>query len=426
MSLKELYGSILNEIANLPVIDTHEHMEDEESRLKRPVDMFNTYLTHYASCDLISAGMADGDMAFLKGASEDIEKKWSIFRPYWEKARNTVYCKSLILATQKIYGIEDINDGTYRLIDTEMRKKNQKGLYEYILKELCNIEISILDSNVDCDRRYFISTERFDHFIRFKSRSAVTDMERRYNTSVNSLSDWVLLLKKAVADCKAKHGIPCIKSGLAYERVLQYLRTDYSEAGKVFNRILSSHAYFGWNTFEPVDVNTKPLEDYMMHILVQTAAELELPIQFHTGLQEGNGNNITNSNPANLINLFMEYPNARFDIFHGGYPYGGELCAIAKNFRNVYVDLCWSNIISREYTVRLIEELLDTVPSNKIFGFGGDYCFVEGVCGHLIIARENIALALANKADKGYLSVSECIDIAGRMLYGNAKEFFRL
>ena len=90
------------------------------------------------------------------------------------------------------------------------------------------------------------------------------------------------------------------------------------------------------------------------------------------------------------------------------------------------MDLCWSNIISREYTVRLIEELLDTVPSNKIFGFGGDYCFVEGVCGHLIIARENIALALANKADKGYLSVSECIDIAGRMLYGNAKEFFRL
>ena len=70
--------------------------------------------------------------------------------------------------------------------------------------------------------------------------------------------------------------------------------------------------------------------------------------------------------------------------------------------------------------------MLDTVPANKIFGFGGDYCFVEGICGHLIIARENLAMALSNKVDKGYMTIKESTDIARKMLYDNPKEYFKL
>ena len=92
-------------------MDTHEHVESEAARIGRKVDLFNTYMMHYASCDLISAGMPDEDMSFLKGESEDLEKKWNLFEPFWEKARNTTYCKSLIYATKDIYGIDDINTG---------------------------------------------------------------------------------------------------------------------------------------------------------------------------------------------------------------------------------------------------------------------------------------------------------------------------
>jgi hypothetical protein len=426
MSNRQIYNSILVEIEKMPVIDTHEHVESEDVRTKRHIDMFNTYMTHYASCDLISSGMSEGEMAFLKSDSDDLEKKWFIFKPHWENSKNTTYCKSLILATDAIYGINDINENTYQEINEAIKRENKKGFYQHVLKDICNIETSILDSDVNCDRRYFTSTMRFDNFIRFKSRDAVKREEQLYDVSVSSLSDWANLLKKAMEICKSKYGVPCIKSGLAYERTLLFERTDYSAAENVFNRIMSPNEFFGWYSYAPADSNTKPLEDYMMHILVQTAADMDLPVQFHTGLQEGNGNFITHSNPANLANLFLEYPKARFDIFHGGYPYGGELCALAKNFKNVYVDLCWANIISREYTVRLIEELLDTVPANKIFGFGGDYCFIEGICGHLIMARENIAMALSNKVDKGYMTIDESIDIARKLLYENAKNFFKV
>ena len=57
-----------------------------------------------------------------------------------------------------------------------------------------------------------------------------------------------------------------------------------------------------------------------MHQVIRQAIEHRRPIQIHTGLQEGNANVITNSHPAHLVNLFLQYPQARFDIFHASYP----------------------------------------------------------------------------------------------------------
>ncbi len=421
-----VYTELLDSIREMPVIDTHEHIEKEDVRVKRKVDLFNVYMAHYASCDLISAGMSDDEMQFLKSESDDLDKKWSVFSPYWKKARNTTYCKSLLYATEIIYGIDDINEDTYKEIDRRLKAKNQKGLYKHVLKDICNIEKSILDSDVNCDRQLFVSTLDLERFLLIKSRDVILGVEKNYNVSINSLSDWAAFIKDYIAKSKKEHGIACFKCAQAYRRIIRYDRTDFADAERVFNRILSTKDFMGWYEYAPVDCPTKPLEDYLMHVVIQTAAELDIPVQFHTGLQEGNGNVLPNSNPVNLINLFMEYPRARFDIFHASYPYAGELCSIVKNFRNVNADLCWAHIISREYTVRIIEELLDTVPANKIFGFGGDYCFVEGACGHLKIAREDIALALSNKVQKGYISKGEALEIAKRMLYDNAKQFFRI
>ena len=77
------------------------------------------------------------------------------------------------------------------------------------------------------------------------------------------------------------------------------------------------------------------LEDYMMHHVLALADRKGLTVQVHTGLQEGNGNYLPNSNPELLVNLFLEYSNVTFDIFHMSYPYQNVLAALAKNFRNV-------------------------------------------------------------------------------------------
>jgi predicted TIM-barrel fold metal-dependent hydrolase len=150
------------------------------------------------------------------------------------------------------------------------------------------------------------------------------------------------------------------------------------------------------------------------------------PIQIHTGHHEGNENIISNSNPVNLVNLFMEYKNAKFDIFHGSWPYCGELGSLAKNFPNVYVDMSWMHIISPAKARTALCEWLDEVPVNKILGFGGDYLMVEGAYGHSVIARENIIRVLAEKVDQGDYNLTQAKKYAKLILRENPKSLFNL
>ena len=59
------------------------------------------------------------------------------------------------------------------------------------------------------------------------------------------------------------------------------------------------------------------------------------------------------------------------------------------------------------------------MPANKIIGFGGDYCFVDGVYGHQQLARENIAAALTEKVETGTFDVERAKEIARWVLVDN-------
>jgi predicted TIM-barrel fold metal-dependent hydrolase len=133
--------------------------------------------------------------------------------------------------------------------------------------------------------------------------------------------------------------------------------------------------FFGHLGEGPSWEEARPLQDYMFHQIVRAAVERDVPIQIHTGLQEGNGNILENSNPLLLTNLCLEYPRAKFDLFHGGCPFMGEALALAKNFSNVFW-ICWLYIISVGRRLTL-HEAIETVPANKIF-VHGDFIIPEG------------------------------------------------
>jgi predicted TIM-barrel fold metal-dependent hydrolase len=164
----------------------------------------------------------------------------------------------------------------------------------------------------------------------------------------------------------------------------------------------------------------------MMHQVIRAAMDSNRPLQIHTGLQEGNENIITNANPTHLVNLFIEYRNAKFDLFHGGYPFVHEWATLAKNFANVYADMCWVYIISPHMGRRLLHELIETVPGNKIMAFGGDSLTVEIAYGHAIMARQAVARVLSEKVMEGYMGEDEAILLARRMLRDNPAVLFNI
>ena len=116
----------------------------------------------------------------------------------------------------------------------------------------------------------------------------------------------------------------------------------------------------------------------------------------------------------------------RFDIFHIGLPWYAEAGLLAKYFRNVYVDMAWAHAISPEISRQALRTYIDMVPRNKVLGFGGDYCVVEKVYGHLELARDDITRVLAEKVAEGRLSEARALAWATALLHDNPIEAYKL
>jgi predicted TIM-barrel fold metal-dependent hydrolase len=433
-------------VSQIRLIDTHEHLPREENRVKGEVDVLATFLLQYASSDLISSGLSYRDYQTILDPHQPLEKRWEIFSPYWEKMKNTSYARVLNIAARDLYGFE-INDQTYEKISKRMKEENRKGLYRWILKEKAGIEISLQDTLLkpksyafwktppterllDVDREFFVPVHRFEDFLLLQDRIDIESIGQRRGVRIHSLSDLVRNLEAEFREFSRT--IAAVKLWLGYRRPLRFEKATFAEAEQVFNNICSQ------KTFVRVDVEgvritapsgitldeAKPLHDFMVHKVIQLAGEHSIPVQIHTGFHEGNENLIANTNPLNLTNLFMEYREVKFDIFHGAYPWIGECSALAKTFPNVYLDLAWLHVVSPYIAREALSEWLETVPANKILGFGGDYVFVEGSYGHSVIARENIARVLTRKVEDGDLKLEEAKVLAKKILRENARELF--
>jgi predicted TIM-barrel fold metal-dependent hydrolase len=164
----------------------------------------------------------------------------------------------------------------------------------------------------------------------------------------------------------------------------------------------------------------------MMHFILGLANRRNLTFQYHTGIQEGFGNLLPNSDPSLLTNLFLEYPDVDFDLFHMGYPHQGIVAALSKNFQNVYIDMCWAHIISPEASINALTEWFDSVPINKISAFGGDYLFIDGVYGHQHMARANVCRALTKKVEEDVFDIERAKEISKMLFYDNPLKIFKL
>ncbi len=420
---KQLSERIKAAVDEIRLIDTHEHLPAEAGRNAKTVDLFSEFFMHYASSDLVSAGFPEEKLAWLRSVEVALDERWAAFAPYWERMRHTGYARSLLIASKGLFGIDDISEQTYAKLSAAITAANKPGWYRTVLKERCRIDRSILDGGTtDCDRELFKPVRQFEAFACALSRAKVRELERKYGVTIRGVDTLAAELERLITEA-AENDIAGLKIALAYSRPLRFDKVPRADAERVLSGILGDDAHLdsqiSWD-------EAKPLTDFIIHTMVATAERLGLPVQIHTGLQEGTGNYIVNSRPTDLTNLFFEYPKCRFDIFHGGYPYSRELATLAKNFPNVFVDMCWMHIISPTASWAMLHEWLDMVPESKILAFGGDYCFVEGVYGHAEIARENVARVLTRRVLLGYMGESEAAALATKLLRTNAAELFAI
>ena len=157
------------------------------------------------------------------------------------------------------------------------------------------------------------------------------------------------------------------------------------------------------------------------------ARDLKMPVQVHTGYLHDEGNRVDKANAALFAKVLELHEEVVFDLFHGNWPYMGDLLFLVKNYSNAYLNLCWTHMGDPIYSVDLLERAVVTLSHKKIIGFGAD-------CGpgpelipvHLSFARRNISSALANLVSDNWLSEKEAVDIAADWLYNNPNEIYEL
>jgi uncharacterized protein len=419
---------IMNYTDQMKVVDTHEHLGNLQNiqgwryKCKKLDFMFLFFV--YTCDDLISAGLQERIFNNkLMTDSLTVMEKWRMIKPYWEGSSNTAYNRAVLLAADKLFGVKNIDSTTVEELSEKIRikYKDPDGWFYHVLKEKCGIEYVVLDWDRSFgDPKIFRYVTRFDGYVDINSKESIENLLNGGNTKDKTLDNLESALENAFHGAM-KEGIVAIKSALAYNRILFYDDVSKEKAREVFNRIMNSPSGTMFSFSE-----VKPLQDYMMHRVLYLASTNHIPVQIHTGLQGNNGNIIENSKPTHLANLFLKYPNVKFILFHGGYPFGGELGTLAKNFPNVYIDMCWVYIISPSYSERYLLEWLETVPSSKIMAFGGDYMNVEGVYSQLLFAKQIISNVLIAKVREGYFTEEEAIKIAQMILHDNALRILNL
>jgi len=422
------YQKILKFTDDIKVINTHEHQHKPE---EYGLDTLNFYhLLHgaYLMQDIISAGAQRLDMEPLD--TLDLNEQWELFGEYLKYTRSTSYYGHFVKGFQKLYDFNDLS----------FTEKNIPSLSAQIIKNYSNysawfdsayhkagFELMFLDQywnsfNLNIDKNYYALVFHINQLVMQASNHpssseeihSVYEKASEEGFTINTFDDYLNycdhLFQKNV-----EHKAVCIKSSLAYSRTLYYEEVSYEEAKKLFAK--SSE-----------NLSTKEAEtiqNYLFHWIIKKSIEYDLPFQIHTGYLAGDGNYLENSNPLKLNNLFIKYPEAKFVLFHGGYPWTSEFIAMGKMFPNVYLDLVWLPQISREKAVIALDEMLDCVPYNKFF-WGGDCAFIEESTGSLEFAKNVVAEVLSKRIERDLLTEDVAYDIVKRIFRENAIEVFKL
>ena len=426
----KLFKEIKDTVFSLDIFDTHEHLIPEKERRSKELDLFILF-SHYTGTDLITSGMEEATYSLLFDTRIDLEKRWSYFSSHWKNIKNTSYSKTILEATKDLYDLDDINEKNYIELSEKINLTKNKEWYDFVIKDKSNItyilnDIEFLGENKfkTVDRKDFRPVMNFDEIISICCKEDIFGFEKKFDSSVYKLKDLLDSIDEIFEDM-VKMDYKATKIAISYMRTLKFEETPFYEAEKTFSKLytLEDYSYLEKKDFLSKK-ELKPFQDYLVHYIIEKSAEHNLPVQIHTGFLEGVRNNISNSNPSLLNNLFLKYGKCTFDIFHAGYPYTDELISICKIFPNVYFNLCWIPEISPSLYKNILNLLIEIIPSNKIFGYGGDYEFIEGTYASQKLTRRIISELLYEKIRKNYFSFDEAIDFAEKILFTNPNSIY--
>lgn len=386
----------------------------------------------YAGADLVTAAGTKPVRGPI--SCEEVER-------FWPKMRITGYGRAVTLTTRELFGLEyraENFDAVTEALQASIRGKTAAEVYDYFVHQRAHNRWTIQDGKFRCSSAVlepethpdsYRFAFRFDELTHMADGGPIQTLECFLDHPVYTLDEMVQGVNKAVDRFMETGKLAAVKIGMAYSRDLTVLDPTRAEAETAFNRIRSRKAFWGGLQQNNAAVNAaegRALGDYLFHTLVQRAADEDLPVQIHTGYLAGNWGSLEGTKALHLVPVLEKYRSVRFDLFHASWPWTSELGAIAKNYPNVWIDMCWAWTMNPAESERALSEWLDGVPFNKIFAYGADTGLPWSNVGYSLQAKIGIARVLEQKIEAGYLDEATAREVASAIMLENGQEFYGL
>ncbi|HOV69535.1 MAG TPA: amidohydrolase family protein [Clostridia bacterium] len=392
------YNSIYDHICDMPIINTHcHHLKDQE----------------FINYDLIKA-ISTSYVIWQYGQVKDTpEGRQDLFN----KMGANTYFTWLSRALGELYGNSPLSFDNWGRIAAAIKERYAKNpdYHMDILKNVCKYETIVLDKyeKPGSNNGWGINrpTFRCDMFL-FGFSPGRTDNNNNnpydyFDATPESLDEYIAMMEKVI-EKKKSDGCSALKLAIAYERGLDFSPGTREKAKKAF---MSESA----NNEE-----IKAFGDHVVFELARIAAQLDMPIQIHTGL-----GGLYKTNAMQLFDLIKLNPHTRFVLFHCSYPWTDDVLGLAHVFSNVFPDTCWLPLISTAAAERFLDEAIDLMDSTRM-AWGCDTWNSEDSYGALLAMRYVLARVLAKKVDKGLIPKDIALHIAQNILYNNAKRIYNL
>jgi uncharacterized protein len=415
---------IQDTIAGLPIVDVHEH-HMPEILLSREVNLLQLFQQSYAGWTrarpyALPSETREGDPMLTAGA----QTSWETLAPYLVNSGSNSFVRNLVSAVLELYGKGEtaITRENWDRLDSAVRAHHRRPEWCGDLLRRAGIERIITDPYSDplLDAPKALGPI-YSSVLRVNSLACGWHpgscdhngnkghvLLQRLGLSPGSFDDYLAALAKLVDGLTSRHQV-ALKNALAYDRDL-----DFDEPDEKLARA-------AWGQAAPPAAQRKAFSDLVVDRLCELAGERDVPVQMHLGTALVRG-----SHPMKVAGLIERHPRTRFLLMHLAYPWSRDLLGLAFVYRNIWLDLTWSLLLSPSHFKLALHEAIEVLPDESRLMIGGDNWHVEESYGTLKLARRLVGEVLQEKLAAGYFQFEDAQRLAAGIFRENALRFFRL
>jgi len=409
-------------VLDLPVFDVHEHhMPDILG--DRDVGLLALFWQSYGGWTqarpypLPSEARFEDPMFACLGPGS-----WEEVARFVEHSGSNAFVRNLIRALTDLYDLDEdsITPENWERVDAEIRRRHRDDGWRSEVLDRAGIDRIITDPfNDPLLDAYEVLGERYSSVLRINALAfgwhpdsqdhngnSAHRFAEQIGHQLDTFDDYLAMLEVLMDTLARRHQIG-LKNALAYDRSVDFDDVDEELARQA------------WGEQHPTADQRKAFGDVVVDRLCRLAGERDVPFQMHLGSAQ-----IRGSHPMNAAGLIERHPNTRFLLMHLAFPWSRELLGLAFVYRNIWLDLTWSSLLSPTFFKQALHEAIEVLPDESRLMIGGDNWHVEETYGAIRSMRRLIGEVLQEKVDGGYFKPDDGRRLAQKILGENASRFF--